>query len=172
MEHLWPTIDRLVQWLDAETDTTPEVARLLRVLKISEEAGEVAEAIHGVCRANPRKGAGHTWEDVQNELCDVILTSMVALRTITPDAEQVFAARLDHVAERSLGSRPTRCGVRETAPSSEGDQGGDRQVVTAGGEQGADVADGRRAGHDQIDPGHREGGGEAEGEATLRHVQL
>lgn len=102
MEHLWPTIDRLVQWLDTETETTPEVARLLRVLKISEEAGEVAEAIHGVSRANPRKGASHTWEDVQKELCDVILTSMVALRTITPDAEKVFAERLDHIAERSL----------------------------------------------------------------------
>lgn len=104
MEHLWPTIDRLVQWLDDETDTTPEVARLLRVLKISEEAGEVAEAIHGVTGANPRKGASHTWEDVQSELCDVILTSMVALRTITPDAEKVFAERLDHVAGRSLTS--------------------------------------------------------------------
>ncbi|MBB0246461.1 hypothetical protein FNQ90_20680 [Streptomyces alkaliphilus] len=104
MEHLWPTIDRLVRWLDTETETTPEVARLLRVLKISEEAGEVAEAIHGVSRSNPRKGAGHTWQDVEKELCDVILSSMVALRTITPDAEKVFAERLDHVAQRSLTS--------------------------------------------------------------------
>lgn len=99
----WDTIERLVEWLDAESGVSPEMARLLRVLKISEEAGEVAEAVHGVAGSNPRKGNSHTWEDVQAELCDVIFTSMVALRTITPDAGKVFAERLDHVAGRSLG---------------------------------------------------------------------
>ena len=99
----WDTVGRLVEWLDASSDVPPEVALLLRVLKISEEAGEVAEAIHGVVGSTPRKGVSHTREDVQAELCDVILTSMVALRTITPDAEKVFAERLEHVAARSLG---------------------------------------------------------------------
>ncbi|MEV0780407.1 MazG-like family protein [Streptomyces sp. NPDC050433] len=98
----WDTIGRLVEWLDAASAATPETARLLRVLKITEEAGEVAEAIHGVTGSNPRKGNSHTWEDVQKELCDVILTSMVALKTITPDADKVFAERLDNIAERSL----------------------------------------------------------------------
>ena len=97
----WDTIKQLVEWLDAESGVSPDVARLLRVLKISEEAGEVAEAVHGVTGSNPRKGNSHTWDDVQAELCDVILTSMVALRTITPEAEKVFAERLAHVAERS-----------------------------------------------------------------------
>lgn len=101
----WETVGRLVEWLDEETGASPELARVLRVLKISEEAGEVAEAVHGVTGANPRKGRSHTWEDVQSELCDVIVTSMVALRTLTPDAAEVFARRLDHVAGRSLGSR-------------------------------------------------------------------
>lgn len=104
MRDTWETIDRLVEWLDAESRVSPEMARLLRVLKISEEAGEVAEAIHGVTGSNPRKGNSHTWDDVQAELCDVIFTSMVALRTITPEAENVFAERLHHVAERSLNS--------------------------------------------------------------------
>lgn len=103
-EDTWETISRLVAWLDEETDVSPELARVLRVLKISEEAGEVAEAVHGATGSNPRKGASHTWEHVQAELCDVIFTSMVALRTITPDAEKVFAERLGHVAERSLGA--------------------------------------------------------------------
>lgn len=102
MDDVWDTVGRLVAWLDAEHAAPPEVARLLRVLKITEEAGEVAEAVHGVTGSNPRKGTSHTWEDVQKELCDVILTTMVALRTITPDAQKVFAERLDHVAERSL----------------------------------------------------------------------
>jgi NTP pyrophosphatase (non-canonical NTP hydrolase) len=102
MQDTWKIVDRLVEWLDAESGVSPEMARLLRVLKISEEAGEVAEAIHGVTGSNPRKGNSHTWDDVQAELCDVILTSMVALKTITPDAEKVFAERLSHVAARSL----------------------------------------------------------------------
>nr|WP_189132536.1 MazG-like family protein [Wenjunlia tyrosinilytica] len=98
----WGTIDRLVGWLDSESPVAPEVARLLRVLKINGEAGEVAEAVHGVMGSNPRKGASHTWEDVQEELCDVILTAMVALATLTPDAQKVFEERLSHIAERSL----------------------------------------------------------------------
>jgi NTP pyrophosphatase (non-canonical NTP hydrolase) len=101
----WETIGRLVAWLDEETDASPELARVLRVLKISEEAGEVAEAVHGATGANPRKGRSHTWEDVQAELCDVIVTSMVALRTITPDAANVFADQLARVAGRSLAPR-------------------------------------------------------------------
>ncbi|PLW74518.1 hypothetical protein GQS52_09780 [Streptomyces sp. SCUT-3] len=103
-DEAWDTVDRLVEWLDAESPVSPEVARLLRVLKITEEAGEVAEAVHGAFGSNPRKGASHTWEDVQNELCDVILTGMVALATIAPDAREVFAGRLEHVAGRSLPS--------------------------------------------------------------------
>ena len=103
-DRTWNTVDSLVEWLDAESTATPEVARLLRILKISEEAGEVAEAVHGVTGSNPRKGHSHSWDDVEKELCDVILTSMVALRTITPDAAKVFTERLDHIAERSLNT--------------------------------------------------------------------
>lgn len=102
MQETWDTVEQLVDWLDAESTVSPEVARLLRVLKISEEAGEVAEAIHGVIGSNPRKGNSHTWDDVQSELCDVILTGMVALKTITPDAARVFGERLAYVAARSL----------------------------------------------------------------------
>jgi hypothetical protein len=44
----------------------------------------------------------HTWQDVEAELCDVILTAMVALTTVNPDARKVFAEHLDRVAGRSL----------------------------------------------------------------------
>ncbi|MFJ1644541.1 hypothetical protein [Streptomyces sp. NPDC088258] len=47
------------------------------------------------------QGHGHTWEDVQHELCDVLPTSVVALLTLTPDAPKVFQERLGAVAERS-----------------------------------------------------------------------
>lgn len=87
---------------------TPNVVTLLRVLKIGEEFGEVAEAMRGVMGTDPREGAPRTWEDVHNELCDVILTAMVALASCTPDAQKVFEDRLEYITERSLKSgQPT-----------------------------------------------------------------
>lgn len=74
--------------------------RILRVLKIGEEFGEVAEALHGALGANPRKGASHTWQDVEKELCDVIVTSMVALASITADGEKTLDERLHHLVKR------------------------------------------------------------------------
>jgi hypothetical protein len=55
----------------------------------------------GAVAATPRKGASHTWEDVQHELCEVILTGMVALRTLTPDANKIFQDRPGLVAHCS-----------------------------------------------------------------------
>lgn len=101
-EEAWSTVQRLVEWLDAKDNATPDKARLLRILKLSEEVGEVAQAAMGADSANPRKGRSHTWEDVQHELCDVMLTSMVALLTLTPDAAKVFQERIEAVAVRSL----------------------------------------------------------------------
>ncbi|WP_326599385.1 MazG-like family protein [Streptomyces sp. NBC_01803] len=100
----WDTVEQLVKWLDAESPDPPATTRLMRVLKLSEEVGEVAEAVIGATGHNPRKGDSHTWEDVQRELCDVILTGMVALNTLTPDARKLFTDHLAHVARRSLST--------------------------------------------------------------------
>ncbi|MDH2393196.1 MULTISPECIES: MazG-like family protein [Streptomyces] len=97
----WSTITRLHAWLDAESPRPPEHETLLRLLKLSEEVGEVAQAVIGATGQNPRKGTTHSWADVESELCDVIITAMVALRTLTPKAEEVFTAHLARVAERS-----------------------------------------------------------------------
>ncbi|MFJ9851513.1 MazG-like family protein [Streptomyces sp. NPDC101150] len=101
---VWEVVDELVRWLDRENALPPEQVRLLRILKLSEEAGEVAQAVIGATGQNPRKGHSHTWDDVQSELCDVIVTAMVALRTLTPDARRVFDGHLDRVAERAASS--------------------------------------------------------------------
>ena len=102
-EHVWGTVDRLVAWLDDSSTRPPETDRLLRVMKLSEEVGETTQAVMGVLGANPRKGVTHTWPDVEAELCDVILTAMVALATVTADARRVFAEHVGRVADRSLG---------------------------------------------------------------------
>jgi NTP pyrophosphatase (non-canonical NTP hydrolase) len=101
----WETIDRLHAWLDADRAHGGREGLLLRVLKLSEEVGEVAQAVIGATGQNPRKGESHSWQDVESELCDVVVTALVALRTLTPDAPEVLAAHLRRVAERS-GLKP------------------------------------------------------------------
>ncbi|HEY8987220.1 MAG TPA: MazG-like family protein [Streptomyces sp.] len=98
----WERVRRLVGWLDehAEPAAAGDV-RLLRVLKIGEEFGEVAEALHGALGANPRKGASHTWDDVHQELCDVIVTAMVALSSCADDPQELLAGRLELLVERA-----------------------------------------------------------------------
>ncbi|MGW7660933.1 MazG-like family protein [Streptomyces sp. NPDC054756] len=99
----WTTVDALWAWLESEQPVAGREGLLLRMLKLSEEVGEVAQAVIGATGQNPRKGVTHTWDDVQSELCDVVITALVALRTMTPDAREVFARHLTRVAERSLG---------------------------------------------------------------------
>jgi NTP pyrophosphatase (non-canonical NTP hydrolase) len=102
-DHQWDQVQQLRGWLDDNmADALSGDVQLLRILKISEELGEVAEALHGVTGANPRKGASHSWEDVRAELGDVILTAMVALATVSDTPEKDLAHRLDHVVRRVL----------------------------------------------------------------------
>ncbi|GGS46003.1 MazG-like family protein [Streptomyces violaceus] len=103
---LWATIDTLWEWLDANRPVEGREGVLLRILKLSEEVGEVSEAVIGATGQNPRKGVTHTWDDVQSELCDVVITALVALRTLTPEAREVFGRHLERVRERSLASAP------------------------------------------------------------------
>nr|WP_275464083.1 MazG-like family protein [Streptomyces noursei] len=103
----WHTVEALVGWLDRESALPKEQERLLRVLKLSEEVGEAAQAVIGATGQNPRKGHSHTWDDVHAELCDVIVTAMVALRTLTPEARQVFEGHLRRIAERVPGPGPS-----------------------------------------------------------------
>ncbi|MEU6543781.1 MazG-like family protein [Streptomyces sp. NPDC046859] len=99
----WKTVDALWAWLESDRPTGGTEGLLLRMLKLSEEVGEVAQAVIGATGQNPRKGVTHTWDDVQSELCDVVITALVALRTLTPDAREVFERHLARVAQRSLG---------------------------------------------------------------------
>jgi NTP pyrophosphatase (non-canonical NTP hydrolase) len=102
-DHLWQSVSRLHAWLEADQPHGGREGLLLRMLKLQEEVGEVAQAVIGVTGQNPRKGITHTWDDVGSELCDVVVTALVALRTLTPDARAVLTAHLDKVTARSLG---------------------------------------------------------------------
>ncbi|WP_247615379.1 MazG-like family protein [Streptomyces tagetis] len=117
---LWDGVAALCHWLDANEPVPGREGLLLRVLKLSEEVGEAAQAVIGVTGQNPRKGVTHTWQDVEAELCDVALTALVALRTLTPDAQEVFARHLTAVTNRSThGTAPATPPVppAETGPA-------------------------------------------------------
>ncbi|MFD0419782.1 MazG-like family protein [Streptomyces sp. NPDC127108] len=103
---LWETVDRLHGWLESHSRHPARETLLLRMLKLSEEVGEVAQAVVGATGQNPRKGTTHTWDDVESELCDVVITALVALRTLTPAPERALDARLRAVAARSTSPSP------------------------------------------------------------------
>lgn len=108
MTDTWQTIARLAGRLEDHSDLPREQRVLLQLLKIQEEAGEVAEAVIGAMGQNPRKGHSHTWDDVESEVCDVIVTGMVALMRMNPDgAEAVLAQHMQRIADRDLAGFAT-----------------------------------------------------------------
>ncbi|MGK5674075.1 MazG-like family protein [Micromonospora sp. URMC 106] len=72
----------------------------LRILKVTEEAGEAASAWIGTIGQNPRKGVTHTTADVAGELADVVLTALIAIASIGHDPRQVVTACVGKVAAR------------------------------------------------------------------------
>lgn len=57
----------------------PEAHMWRRCMKVTEEAGEVFEALSGYLGENPRKGQTHTMIDVQHELLDVAGAALAAI---------------------------------------------------------------------------------------------
>ena len=108
---LWRHAATLTAWLDAANPRTDhEIA--CRVMKLAEETGEAVAAYIGMTGQNPRKGKCASLDDLTAELCDVIVTAMVALATVTGDADgaetrlqQHVAARFARLIER-IGSTP------------------------------------------------------------------
>jgi hypothetical protein len=60
MDDAWATIGEITSRLDASSALPPETEKLLRIMKLTEEAGEVTQAVIGVMGQNPRKGITHT----------------------------------------------------------------------------------------------------------------
>lgn len=100
MNATFSTIAQLAAWLDA-SNGTGDHETAMRVMKLSEEVGEVTEAYIGMVGQNPRKGVTHTATDVADELCDVIVTALVALHRFTDDPEQHLNTKLQKIADRA-----------------------------------------------------------------------
>jgi hypothetical protein len=96
---LWRHVATLTAWLDAANPRTDhEVA--CRVMKLAEETGEAVASYIGMIGQNPRKGTCATLDNLAAELCDVIVTTMVALATVTGDADGTETRLQQHVGAR------------------------------------------------------------------------
>ncbi|WP_330261568.1 MazG-like family protein [Streptomyces sp. NBC_00539] len=105
MTEPWTTITALAHRfdaVDAALGMQPEESHTLQILKIGEEFGEAAQAVIGVKGTNPRKGNSHTWDDVHDEVADVVITAMVALARMRPDAAGYFTRQLRLKAAKFL----------------------------------------------------------------------
>lgn len=71
-----------------------------RLLKVQEEAGEVAQAVIGYYGMNARKGITHEEDDVAKELADVVVTAMVAMHDWVPSPEQFMKEHLQGLLKR------------------------------------------------------------------------
>ena len=94
---MWAEISRLHAY---HGDVPVEI----RLLKLTEEIGEVADAFLGVHGLNKRKGICRSRDDLLDELADVIITAAVAMGGVTGDVDEArshFERRLAAVAERA-----------------------------------------------------------------------
>jgi NTP pyrophosphatase (non-canonical NTP hydrolase) len=88
-----------VRWLDSHHGNDRQ-QQTLRILKVTEEAGEVAQAWIGYIGQNPRKGITHTDREVADELADVALTALVAIESLGFDAHEVLTTCATKVLKR------------------------------------------------------------------------
>jgi NTP pyrophosphatase (non-canonical NTP hydrolase) len=75
-----------------------------RLLKLTEEVGEAAEAFIGMQGLNARKGICRSRDDLLAELADVIITAAVAMSGVTGDVDEArnhLERRLVAVTERA-----------------------------------------------------------------------
>ena len=97
---MWDDVKRLHEY---HGDVPVEV----RILKLTEEVGEAAEALIGVRGLNSRKGICRTREDLLDELTDVIITAAVAMSAITDGGTDEARSHF----ERRLGTVTARAGL-------------------------------------------------------------
>lgn len=99
---LWSYTGAVHAWVAASGGSSPQDVSL-RLIKLAEECGEVAQAYIGMTGQNPRKGVTHTAADVASELCDVAVTALVALHDFTDDPGAFLDAYLDQRSARLTG---------------------------------------------------------------------
>lgn len=100
-------IEAIDRWIDAGVSPSYQEQRLAldwsRIGKISEELGEVTDALIGCTGQNPRKGYYSSLEAVTRELADVAWTAIFAIQHFTKDETEtgrILVDRLDSIYRR------------------------------------------------------------------------
>lgn len=96
---LFDVAELAANYLD-ENNGCDRAEQTLRLLKVTEEAGEVAAAWIGVCGQNPRKGVTHTPEQVGAELADVVMSALVAMTSIGLDPREIMTVCTAKITDR------------------------------------------------------------------------
>ena len=94
---MWEQVRRL-------HDYHGDVAVEVRLLKLTEEVGEAAEALIGMQGLNSRKGTCRSRDDLLAELADVIITAAIAMVGVAGDVDEASShleRRLVLVSERA-----------------------------------------------------------------------
>jgi|SRR4051812_17611877 hypothetical protein len=84
--------------------------------------GRVVTALIGATGQNPRKGVTHTEDDVVKELCDVALTALAAVESITGNRGESMTLFRDHIrgVERRMAESRYRHGEPGGVPATKG----------------------------------------------------
>ncbi|MEV4410680.1 MazG-like family protein [Catellatospora sp. NPDC049609] len=98
-EVTWRAVGAAVRWLDAHHGSGAQ-QQTMRILKVTEEAGEAARAWIGVQGQNPRKGVTHSSREVADELADVVLSALVAIQSLGFDPAEVLSGCAGKVLTR------------------------------------------------------------------------
>ena len=120
---IWTLVPAARRWLDA-ANGADDAELTCRMLKVAEEAGEVASAWIGHARAEPPQGRHPHPRGRRAELADVVITALVAIESLGLDAR----ATLEATAAKVHG--PDRQ-PRAARPRASGGTGPRRRVPTA-----------------------------------------
>lgn len=86
------------RWVDAgNPELSTEAIALIRLIKLSEESGEVAAAYIGAIGANPRKGVTNGMDKVLDELLDVAVTALGAYEHLQDHSGESLTALLSKI---------------------------------------------------------------------------
>ena len=98
--NVWDAVERSVAWLDSHHERD-DTELTLRLLKVTEEAGEAAQAWIGATGRNPRKGVTHGRPDVAAELADVVFSALVAIASLGLDPAAVLSDKATDLIART-----------------------------------------------------------------------
>lgn len=83
-------------------ERTSEILPHVRVLKVQEEVGEVAEAFIGLTLLKPKLGRHTTYLEVAEELSDVVITALVAIKALGFSPDHMLRWQMDKTRQKYL----------------------------------------------------------------------